>query len=77
MQCSSSVDLAIRAGYRHIDLAEYYQNQREIGVAIKRCIEEGVVNREELCLVSKVREESTCSSGLHYVIAKFSYIFLI
>jgi hypothetical protein len=35
-------------------MAERYMNQREIGVAIKKCIEAGVVKREELVLVSKV-----------------------
>jgi len=54
-QCTDVVRLALQFGYRHIDTAEIYANQREIGAAIKD------FNRGELFIVSKV-----WSTNLHF-----------
>lgn len=45
---------AIKCGYRHIDLAPKYGNEKEIGQAIAECIADGSVTREELILTSKL-----------------------
>eukprot|EP00216_Chloropicon_sp_CCMP2111_P001031 CAMPEP_0198234004 /NCGR_PEP_ID=MMETSP1446-20131203/93_1 /TAXON_ID=1461542 ORGANISM="Unidentified sp, Strain CCMP2111" /NCGR_SAMPLE_ID=MMETSP1446 /ASSEMBLY_ACC=CAM_ASM_001112 /LENGTH=143 /DNA_ID=CAMNT_0043914725 /DNA_START=242 /DNA_END=670 /DNA_ORIENTATION=- len=53
-ETSQAVAVAIRSGYRHIDCAEFYKNQAEIGQALKEVFDEGVVKREDLFLTSKV-----------------------
>lgn len=46
--------MAISAGYRHIDGAYVYKNEKEIGTGIHAMINQGVVKREELFVISKV-----------------------
>lgn len=53
-QVADAVYGAIRAGYRLIDCAAVYQNEEQVGAAIKRAVEEGTVKREELFITSKV-----------------------
>jgi diketogulonate reductase-like aldo/keto reductase len=48
---------AIRAGYRHLDTADIYNNTAEVGVAIRESFAEGVIKkREELYITTKVAE---------------------
>ncbi len=51
---AAGVTEAIKAGYRHIDCAELYGNQAEIGTALSKCIKDGIVKRDELFITSKV-----------------------
>ncbi|KAJ0027202.1 hypothetical protein Pint_35333 [Pistacia integerrima] len=49
-----TVATAIKAGYRHIDCARLYSNEKEIGSVLKKLFEDGVVKREELWITSKL-----------------------
>lgn len=47
---------AIDAGYRHIDTAFLYGNEVEVGNAIRAKIDEGIINREDIFLTTKVSD---------------------
>ena len=53
-----AVKTAIKIGYRHIDCAPVYGNEKEIGMAIAECISEGLITREELWVTSKLWNSS-------------------
>ncbi|KAJ1024967.1 hypothetical protein NDA18_004253 [Ustilago nuda] len=52
-EVANAVQVAVKSGYRHLDLAKIYQNQEEIGTALKEIIP-SVVKREELFITSKL-----------------------
>ena len=45
---------AIRAGYRHLDSACDYGNEKQVGEGIRRAIDQGLCTREELWVTSKL-----------------------
>lgn len=51
---ANSVETAIRLGYRHIDCAAVYANEKAIGNTLQKLYREGLVCREDLWLTSKI-----------------------
>lgn len=52
-EVENAVEIALRSGYRHLDLARVYENQDEVGRALKKVIP-SVVRREDLFITSKL-----------------------
>lgn len=51
---AATVKKAIYSGYRHIDCASVYSNEKNIGSVFQEIFSEGYVKREELWITSKV-----------------------
>jgi alcohol dehydrogenase (NADP+) len=51
---TSATTDALAAGYRHIDCAERYRNEREVGGALRAALSAGEVAREELFITTKL-----------------------
>jgi diketogulonate reductase-like aldo/keto reductase len=49
---------ALAAGYRHIDTAWLYRNEKEVGKALHKSIKDGVVKREDVFITTKVWPEN-------------------
>lgn len=59
VECEEAVLKAIQAGYRHIDTASAYGNEKAVGKAIKRC----GIPREELFVTTKLWISDTNYEG--------------
>ena len=57
-----TVKAALEAGYRHIDTADIYGNEEEIGEAI----EESGIERKDLYLTTKVWNSNRSAEGVKY-----------
>jgi len=53
-ECVENVETALEMGYRHLDTAQKYENEREVGEAIER----SSVPREDVFLATKVAESN-------------------
>lgn len=52
--CKEAVLTALRAGYRHIDTAHAYMDERGVGEAVNEFIAEGGCTRKEIWVTSKI-----------------------
>ena len=53
-EVGAAVEAALRLGYRHVDCAAIYGNEKEVGAALARCFADGVVTRDEVWITSKL-----------------------
>ena len=53
-QAQATVYEAIKLGYRHIDTAAVYKNEKQVGMAINQAIKEKLLSRKDLFLTTKV-----------------------
>lgn len=52
--CVSSVKSALASGVRLIDTASAYGNEEEVGQAIRDAIDEGIIKREDVFVITKI-----------------------
>lgn len=50
----NAVKTAVEVGFRHLDAAERYRNEAEVGAALKELFADGTVRREELFVTTKL-----------------------
>nr|DAA06429.1 TPA_inf: aldehyde reductase [Drosophila grimshawi] len=53
-QCLTAVHCAVETGFRHFDTAYFYENEKEVGEAIRTQIQMGNVARENIFLTTKL-----------------------
>ncbi|CAO1368446.1 unnamed protein product [Diamesa serratosioi] len=81
----SAVKSAISSGYRLIDTAYMYKNEKQIGDAIREEISAGKIKRSEICVVSKLwnifhdpeNVEKTCRKSLENLGMDYIDIYLM
>lgn len=52
--CVNSVKSALQSGVRLIDTASAYGNEEEVGRAIREAIDEGIIKREDVFIITKI-----------------------
>ena len=52
--CENAVYTAIKCGYRLIDTAKYYGNEESVGRGVRRAIHDGIANRDEIFITTKI-----------------------
>lgn len=53
-ECINSVKAALQSGVRLIDTASAYGNEEEVGRAIREAIGEGIIQREDIFVITKI-----------------------
>lgn len=53
-ECINAVKSALKSGVRLIDTASAYENEEEIGQAIREAIDEGIIKREDIFVTTKI-----------------------
>jgi len=52
--CVNSIYTAIQCGYRKIDTAYMYGNEEEVGEAVRKAINDGLIKREDIFVATKL-----------------------
>ncbi|XP_047099292.1 1,5-anhydro-D-fructose reductase-like [Schistocerca piceifrons] len=69
-EVGEAVDAALAAGYRHIDTAYSYRNEKEIGDTLKKWFDSGKLKREDVFIVTKLPLIGMRHSGVEKYLKK-------
>lgn len=53
-ELQDALNIALEAGYRHIDTAPVYENEKVIGHVLKEWFDSGRIKRSDIFIVTKV-----------------------
>lgn len=75
--CEDAVYAALKVGYRLIDTAKYYGNEKEVGNAVARAVRDGICGRDDIFITTKIVpwtsnaekdiEDSLAKLGVEYI----------
>jgi alcohol dehydrogenase (NADP+) len=80
---AETVKKAIHSGYRHIDCASVYGNEKEIGYALNEIFKSSLLKREDLWITSKVWNDmhnkviESCKQSLGYLQIDYLDLYLV
>lgn len=60
--CVEAVKAALRLGYRHIDTAERYRNEAEVGEGLRQGLREAGLKREDVFVTTKVYHDKLAAA---------------
>ncbi|XP_078051623.1 aldo-keto reductase family 1 member A1-like [Augochlora pura] len=69
-ELETALNTALEAGYRHIDTAPVYENEKVIGRVLKKWIQSGKIKRSELYIVTKLPPCGNTPAGVEKWIKK-------
>ena len=69
-ELEKALDVALEAGYRHIDTAPVYENERIIGKVLKKWCDSGRIKRSDLFIVTKLPAAGNRPEGVEKWIKK-------
>jgi len=80
---AETVNEAIHAGYRHIDCASVYGNEKEIGYVFAEIFKSGLLRREDMWITSKVWNDKhdnvaeSCRQSLRHLQIEYLDLYLV
>merc|ERR1712130_136618 len=72
-EMKKAVQMALKIGYRLVDCSPRYENQKEIGEGIQKSIQEKVVKRKHIFIISKLYH--TDHRPAHVIPGNFIHVF--
>jgi 2,5-diketo-D-gluconate reductase B len=64
--CVEAVEAALCVGYRHIDTAERYRNESEVGEGLRRGLRAAGIKREDVFVTTKVWRDQLAADDFEY-----------
>ncbi len=70
--CREAVRKALEIGYRHIDTAQMYRNEDQVGVAVN----ESGIDREDIFITTKLLSSNLAPKAVHNTLRRAGNVFV-